>query len=294
MAFFKFRKTGAEPSSAAPSESVEVLRRRAKHRLIGSAVLVLVAVVGFPLLFDTQPRPIPVDIAIDIPDKSKAKPLVVPESAAPVASGAAAAAPVSVAPDSRPVREPSPELPATAGLDANEQVMVPARPAPSAAPLPAKTAVIAQAPTPKPASKPEPHFVPKTEIRTEPRETPRTEAKTPGPHAEPVAADKQRDALRAQAILEGLDPPLAVPRAPAGVSSERFVVQIGAFADTAKAQEVRLKVERSGLKTYTHVAETKDGPRTRVRVGPFSTRAEADKAAARIKASGLPAAILTL
>jgi DedD protein len=90
----------------------------------------------------------------------------------------------------------------------------------------------------------------------------------------------------------------AEPNAPASKSpaadAGRFVVQVGAFADATRAQEVRLKVERAGLKTYTHVAETKDGRRTRVRVGPFSTRAEAQKAAEKIKKLNLPAALLTL
>ena len=40
--------------------------------------------------------------------------------------------------------------------------------------------------------------------------------------------------------------------------------------------------------------ETPDGKRIRVRVGPYATKTEADKAAARVKALGLPAAILTL
>ena len=75
MAFFKFRKSGEDTAAAAPAESVEVMRRRARHRLIGAAVLVLIGVVGFPLLFDTQPRPVQVDIPIDIPDRAKAKPL---------------------------------------------------------------------------------------------------------------------------------------------------------------------------------------------------------------------------
>ena len=43
------------------------------------------------------------------------------------------------------------------------------------------------------------------------------------------------------------------------------MVQVGAFADAAHAQEVRQKLERAGLKTYTHVAETKEGKRIRVR-----------------------------
>ena len=73
-----------------------------------------------------------------------------------------------------------------------------------------------------------------------------------------------------------------------------MVVQVGAFADADKAKEVRLRLEKAGLKTYTQVAETKDGKRIRVRVGPFTTRAEADKAASKIKTLDLPVSILTL
>ena len=71
-------------------------------------------------------------------------------------------------------------------------------------------------------------------------------------------------------------------------------MQVGAFADNDKAREVRAKLERAGLKTYTQVVDTKDGKRTRVRVGPFANRAEADKAVARIKGLDLPASVLTL
>ncbi len=87
-------------------------------------------------------------------------------------------------------------------------------------------------------------------------------------------------------MLDGQDP--------AASGGGRFIVQIGAFADATKAREVRLKVEHAGLKTYTHVIETGEGKRIRVRVGPYPTRAEADKAAGRIRALDLPAAILTL
>src|SRR5215213_1443030 len=88
MALFKSRKKKVdEPMAAAsPAESIEAMRRRARHRLIGAVVLVLVAVVGFPLLFDTQPRPVSVDIPIEIPDRNKVKPLP-PLPQAPVAQG---------------------------------------------------------------------------------------------------------------------------------------------------------------------------------------------------------------
>jgi len=86
MAFFKFRWPGrqepsgdtnkpAKRSRTPQAESIEEMRRRARHRLLGAAVLVLVGVVGFPLLFDTQPRPVPVNVAMDIPDRHKVAPL---------------------------------------------------------------------------------------------------------------------------------------------------------------------------------------------------------------------------
>jgi len=67
MAFFKIRWPGqqaaetksAKVARAVRGETVEVMRRRARHRLMGAALLVFVGVVGFPLVFDTQPRPIP-------------------------------------------------------------------------------------------------------------------------------------------------------------------------------------------------------------------------------------------
>ena len=74
----------------------------------------------------------------------------------------------------------------------------------------------------------------------------------------------------------------------------RFVVQVGAFAENAAAHDMRLKVEKLGLKTYAQVAETPQGHRIRVRVGPFATRDEAEKAQAKIKASGAQAVVLTL
>jgi DedD protein len=106
------------------------------------------------------------------------------------------------------------------------------------------------------------------------------------------------EAERARALLDGRTAPKPAPDQPAAskpvAGSERLVVQVGAFAEAAGAREVRSRLERAGLKTYTHVAETPQGQRIRVRVGPFDSRAEAEKAAARVKALGLPAAILTL
>ena len=59
-------------------------------------------------------------------------------------------------------------------------------------------------------------------------------------------------------------------------------------------REVRRKVERAGFKTYTQVVNTKEGARTRVRVGPFEDRAKAQQAADGIRQLGLSPSVLTL
>jgi DedD protein len=92
------------------------------------------------------------------------------------------------------------------------------------------------------------------------------------------------DAKKARALLE----------AAAASPGARFVVQAGAFADAGAAKDARAKLERAGMKTYINVADTKDGKRTRVRVGPVATLAEADQLAERIKKLDLPAQVLAL
>ena len=247
MPLFKFRKGGEEPVATPQPESVEAMRRRARHRLIGASVLVLLGVVGFPLLFDTQPRPIAVDIPIEIPDRNKAKPLPVP--ARPLPKAPVAAGPVASAPS----------LP-----KAEEKAAAPA------------SAPVAQAPA---EPKPQPEPVARAESKPETK---------PEPKPEPKVAVKPDESARAQALLEG-KPVKTGAEAPG-----RFVVQVGAFSDNAKAREARRKLERAGLKTYAQSVETKDGKRIRVRVGPFANRSEADKAADKVKGLDLPAAILSL
>lgn len=286
MAFFKFRRTGRTPGSTSrdaragvPAESVEVLRRRARHRLLGASVLVLAAVIGFPLLFDNQPRPVSVDVPITIPDRNKTRPLAAASAPEPVAP---AAAPVPVSP---PAPAPA-SVPAAASLDAREEVVPPARLAVPAVPARAK----ASTPGDPPARKSEEKVV---------------KPSAPGSSAAikkevttaPLPVVPGDDGAKARALLEGREVPkkdaLAAERRPTE-PAVRIIVQVGAYSDVTKAREARLKLERAGIRTYTQVVETADGKRIRVRVGPFADRADADKAAAKIRKLDLPAALLTL
>jgi DedD protein len=291
LPFFKSRSS--ETAAPNPAESLELMRRRSRHRLIGAAVLVLVGVVGFPLLFDTQPRPIPVDIAIDIPDKNTVKPLVVPGEAAPraQAAGPVVAGPVAAPASAVKGSVPAPKVPDTASLAAKEEIV-------AAAPAPAKSDVKPES-RPQPVTRPEPKAPAKAEVKPEPKPEPvaRPESRPPAEaKPEPKATAKPEapadDGTRAKALLEGKTAPKA--DAEAAASGERYVIQVAAFADAAKAREARLKLEHAGLKTYTQIAQTKDGPRIRVRVGPFATKAEADKVLAKVNGLSFSASLLVL
>ena len=228
------RQAGATPAAAAgdSAQALDAARMRARRRLIGAVVLLGIGVIAFPLLFETQPRPIPVDIPIEIPRKDNAPALVVPapRPVAPAASKATPTAPVIT------------ESKAEAGKELSAPAEPMAKPMAKAAPAP----------------------------------------ETPAKPARP-----------AEVKASAAPPPVAEAK-PAADAAGRFVIQIGAFADAAIARETRGKVEKLGFKTYTQVVDTDNGKRTRVRLGPFVSRDEADKAADKVKAAGLPAAVLTL
>ena len=373
MAFFKFRQRGQTQPEPAPTpgrrsrkddaaaagnqESIETVRRRARHRLLGAVVLVGVAVVGFPLLFDTQPRPIAVNAPIIIPDKDAVGPLRTPN-----ASG-------------------SQSVPASASLDEREEVVVagaaaaaaahtgssparaapaPARPAsaaPRAAPAAERAAPdnSAQRARQEAAARSEADARAKREAEAKAkreadarakREEEAARAKRESAAADSSNADAERrakaeqeaqakreadakrqadaqakrdadakrqadakakrdaeakakreEAARARALLEGRgasDTRTERSKPEESAAKQRFIVQVGAFADDAATRQARQKAEAAGVKTYTQVVETSAGKRTRVRVGPFTSREEAEKAAAALKKAGLGGAILGL
>ena len=278
MAFFKLRlpgrfsstQTGADALSNAPAERVEVIRKRARHRLMGSVVLVLGAVVGLPLLFDSQPRPVAIDTPIVIPDRNQTSPLSATAGSAKtgaikeglaqdqvIAAGQTGAAKSAVT--------------NSAGLDPHEEVVT----------KDSKAEVRLE---PKPELKAEAKPEPKSENKPEPKAEPKTESKNDSKlEAKPDA----KEAAKAKALLDGKE-------APKAGDAVRSVVQVGAYADLAKAKEARAKLESAGFKTYTQEIDTKDGKRIRVRVGPFATKEEADKTAEKIRKLNLQTSVLKL
>lgn len=253
-------RAAATAAGDLPQDATQA-RTRARQRLVGALVLLAVGVIGFPMLFETQPRPLPVDTPIEI---------VRQDGSVGVATAPAAAGKV------RPVTLPPPDAGVEAAPAASAAVVAlsassaPSTPSThsthSTPPTPPTPPTPTTLPTP-PASAPAPARPPKEEA---PRERP----------AQPPAA--------ATPAAPAAPPPASAAQA------ARFVVQAGAYLDATSLRDARQKVEKLGLKTYTQVVETPTGKRTRVRVGPFENRSEADSVAARIKATGLSVVVLTL
>ena len=338
MAFFKFRQRGQpqpeptgrgrvrgkEAAAAGPQDSIDSMRRRARHRLVGAAVLVLLAIIGFPLLFDTQPRPVAVNAPIIIPDKDQVAPLTIPEPVSAdasldereevVTSGPAArdskpaAAPLAPPARSQPpaaARDPKPDTKPDTAAEALAK-------ADAAAKAKADEAARAQAQAEARGRREEEARAQRDEERAKAAQARRDEeqarAQAQARREQDARAKEQQEArakreaeqrakreeaARARALLEGRSPAAAQPAA-AATQGGRFIVQVGAFADDAAVREARQKAERAGVRTYTQVVNTKDGKRTRVRVGPFGSREEADKAVATLKKAGLAGAVLAL
>jgi len=282
MAFFKLRlpgrfsstQTGADALSNAPAESVEVIRKRARHRLMGSVVLVLGAVVGLPLLFDSQPRPVAIDTPIVIPDRNQTSPLS--STVASAKTGASReGSPQDQANTAGQAGAANNALTNSAGLDPHEEVV----------PKDNKAEVKPEAKLePKPELKAEAKPEPKSENKPEPKAEPKIESKN---DSKVEAKPDAKEAAKAKALLDGQE-------APKAGNAVRSVVQVGAYADLAKAKEARAKLESAGFKTYTQEIDTKEGKRIRVRVGPFATKEEADKTAEKIRKLNLQTSVLKL
>ena len=109
------------------------------------------------------------------------------------------------------------------------------------------------------------------------------EEAAPAASPEPVREEPAPAASRPVA-----SPPPAKPAEPASKpapaqQSVTYTVQIGVFSDKANVQKVQSRISELGLKSYTEQVKNS----TRVRVGSFASRAEADAVAAKLTAGGV-------
>jgi DedD protein len=286
------RRAAAESAPRDPDTE----RARTRQRLLGAAVLLALGVLIFGLLFETEPRSSDALSAAQLARRDAG-----PVLGAPL-SGAATEPEVVLDPAPATASEPAP------GPVVEAAPAVPAAPAeapavaaapPVTAPVPAPTSAAAPSPVPAAAPPPVSAAPPPAMSPSPPATAPRT---------------APSDGARARALLEGrpvapapvapsaaTPPPASPPTSPPAPAASpgtavaaRYVVQVGAYSSDNALRAARQRVERLGLKTYTQVVQTPQGARTRVRVGPFDDRAQAEAAAEKLRAAQLPAALLTL
>lgn len=108
------------------------------------------------------------------------------------------------------------------------------------------------------------------------------------------AARKARDAREAKALKDAKAAKATRPDGD-GEKTRRYVIQAGSFAEASAARDLGRRIGKLGLDSHEQRVETASGSaRTRVRLGPFNSKEEALRAAARLKAAGLNAAVLPL
>lgn len=225
-------------------------KKRARRRLIGAVALVLAAVVGLPMVLDSEPKPLAEDIAIQIPSREKAPP--------------------------RPAGNKA--VTASAALDEQEEVVEPPA-APPAADKPAAPPAHAAATADKPALDKTASDKPAIDKPAEDKPAAALARPERKPEARP--AESQDDA-RARALLEGKPDPRVEKK-----DSGKYVIQVAALATKDKVNELQSRLKSAGIKSYTQTVSTASGERTRIRVGPFASKDEAEKVRARIVEIGL-------
>jgi len=109
-----------------------------------------------------------------------------------------------------------------------------------------------------------------------------------GPYVERAAADALVDSLRAE--IKDLNPRVLDIRpeegAPVSTPSDplvRWVVQVGSFSDTKKAESLVAQLRLSGLAAYSEKVTSENGVAYKVRVGPEVNREMAVDLARRVK-----------
>ncbi|MDR1351296.1 MAG: SPOR domain-containing protein [Zoogloeaceae bacterium] len=145
---------------------------------------------------------------------------------------------------------------------------------------PAAPETISAPPAPATNAAPQP---PKPAAQAAPQPARPVAVVTPKP--DPAA---EAEARRAADILSGRGSATMV--ASAASADVPHVVQIGAFTDAAKVENLKKKLAELKIRVYTEALNSPQGAMTRVRAGPFKNRATADAALDKIQRNGISGA----
>jgi DedD protein len=103
---------------------------------------------------------------------------------------------------------------------------------------------------------------------------------------EPPAVKPRKKAADPAAILAGMTDD-TVDHPAAATRGERYEIQLAALSDPLKADALRAKLSTLGVDAHFSKVQTSKGEATRVRVGPFDSRASANAALRKLAHSGV-------
>lgn len=146
---------------------------------------------------------------------------------------------------------------------------------------PAPSPTLAAAPT----LQNEPIAVAAPSVLPQPAEQP-VPAQKPEPKPVPVKPETPKSSPKPAPVK-----PVEAPEPPAKPAAVRnvFVVQLAALSDATKAEALKARAANAGLPAFTD----KVGSLTRVRVGPYPTRAAAVAAAVKLAENNMAGQVLT-
>lgn len=136
--------------------------------------------------------------------------------------------------------------------------------------------------TPMPA--PEAMAEPKPDVKPQPEPAAAT------PVAAPTAKPAEPPPAPEKKAVEAVKNPAAKVAAeakPKPEASGQWVVQLGAYKEAGNVKLLLAKLKGVNVPAYTEKFDSAQGPRTRVRAGPFPSQEAAEKARSRIKIVGV-------
>lgn len=278
--------------SATLEDACALLRRAAssRQRMIGLAIgngVLIAALVGAYLEFPDAAR-----MGVATPNSGQARKAstgktvdlaALPNSASSAPAFTASALPASVA--------SAPAALASAPASTASAPAAPPAVAASATATPASTpAMVASAPLATasaisavaPASASSAQKTPSQAAATAPR--PATKSSAASAKVPPKTTVKKPETTPAKPPKGG---------APLADKNPRFLVNVGLFADENNTRNAYTKLNDAGLNVLSNEITTKKGKLTRIRVGPFATQVEADRAAEKIKGLKLDAVVVS-
>ena len=149
-------------------------------------------------------------------------------------------------------------------------------------------------PVPDPGQTP---LAPPPDLPAEP-DKPKADAAKESKAATPAPASETKE--QAKQAPKAADNKTRQPAAEPGTAdssakakSGKIVLQAAALSTDAAAQDLSERLRKAGFAPFTEKVDTPDGVRFRVRVGPYATRDEAQRAQARLRALGVGATLVT-